>query len=516
MSPRERFAGLLRELNKGVYEKETELSLSLLAALAGESILLLGPPGVAKSMIARRLKQAFQGAHAFEYLMSRFSTPDEIFGPVRISLLKECDKYERSVKGYLPAADVVFLDEIWKAGPAIQNSLLTVMNEKLYRNGDHEIHLPLKLLIGASNELPTEGEGLEALWDRFLIRIVSTCITDEKLFRQMLLDEQPLEGEVSQPLTTDEYEQWQKDILSVGCDDSVMQCISLIRKGLKHISIPDSNLEHDVYVSDRRWKKIIHLLKASAYVHGRDKIRPVDLFPIWHCLWNEPVEQEEVRKLVIRSLFATYLAQQEELRRAVTEDLKLVSVRACLERARRNNDHRDDDLLLFDKFYYHVQNHGVGNTYIFLVDFHEMREYKRGDTQLQGLIYKDPQNPKRTLIRVYNGQDTSKIEVLDKVNLYRINKNLYINGVPYAIEERKFNEAANPLLVEQVSRPSTRDYEQEVEQFIASLSSFTFSLKDNLFLGPQDQKDMEGIGSELRKQTARLRVDIEKIRYNAG
>ena len=173
---------LLKSLNEGVFEKEHTIALSLLSAMAGESIFLLGPPGVAKSLVARRLKLAFKDADAFEYLMSRFSTPDEIFGPVSISKLKDEDTYERITKGYLPTASIVFLDEIWKAGPAIQNSLLTVINEKIYRNGQFTVRVPLKALIAASNELPAKGEGLEALYDRFLIRQFVGCIEQEYAF----------------------------------------------------------------------------------------------------------------------------------------------------------------------------------------------------------------------------------------------------------------------------------------------------------------------------------------------
>ncbi len=218
MEMKQRMQSLINEMNKNIYEKDSEISLSLLAAIAGESIILLGPPGVAKSMVARRLKSAFCNARSFEYLMSRFSTPDEIFGPVSISRLKNSDIYERSTDGYLPSSDVVFLDEIWKAGPAIQNSLLTVINEKLFRNGRNEIKLPLKLLVAASNELPARGEGLEALWDRFIIRIESCAIRDEENFTLMMTgcdDNEDFTDETIK-ISNEEYAKWSRHGLHQG------------------------------------------------------------------------------------------------------------------------------------------------------------------------------------------------------------------------------------------------------------------------------------------------------------
>lgn len=351
----ERFKQLLGEMNRGIYEKETEISLSLLAALAGESIILLGPPGVAKSMVARQLKTAFRDAQSFEYLMSRFSTPDEIFGPVSIQKLKTSDTYERAVEGYLPTADVVFLDEIWKAGPAIQNTLLTVINEKIFRNGNREMHLPLKLLVAASNELPAKGEGLEALWDRFVIRIESRPIKLEKNFRAMLLDSHadflgPTDFTDSTDfsgftgglghadladnadfsdlkITSEEYAEWTERIDKIGVKIEVLDAISAIRKFLRAVNVDEAAERRNIYVSDRRWKNIVRLLRTSAFMQDREEVDICDLLPIYHCLWQEPEERNAIRNIVIRALFSPFADKLVEMKNALAEDIKYHRVR---------------------------------------------------------------------------------------------------------------------------------------------------------------------------------------------
>lgn len=361
----ERFKQLLGEMNRGIYEKETEISLSLLAALAGESIILLGPPGVAKSMVARQLKTAFRDAQSFEYLMSRFSTPDEIFGPVSIQKLKTSDTYERAMEGYLPTADVVFLDEIWKAGPAIQNTLLTVINEKIFRNGNREMHLPLKLLVAASNELPAKGEGLEALWDRFVIRIESRPIKLEKNFRAMLLESHadflgPTDFTDSTDfsgftgglghadfadnadfsdlkITSEEYAEWTEKICKIGVKEEVLDAISAIRKSLRAVNVDEAAERRNIYVSDRRWKNIVRLLRTSAFMQDREEVDICDLLPIYHCLWQEPEERDAIRNIVIRALFSPFADKLVEMKNALAEDIKY-------HRVRRNpEDGRDYD-----------------------------------------------------------------------------------------------------------------------------------------------------------------------------
>src|SRR5690606_18120296 len=161
---------LISEISKNMYEREQIIALSLLAGIAGMNTFLYGLPGTAKSLISRRIASAFEVHDYFEYLMNRFSTPEEIFGPVSIKALKE-DQYIRKTENYLPRADFAFLDEIWKASPAILNTLLTLVNERSFKNGGIVQKVPLNVLVSASNEIPEPNQGLDALYDRFILRL---------------------------------------------------------------------------------------------------------------------------------------------------------------------------------------------------------------------------------------------------------------------------------------------------------------------------------------------------------
>lgn len=304
-SVRERIEKLIEFLNTGLYEKDEAIRLALLSAVAGESIFFLGPPGTAKSMISSRIHHAFkEGTKYFEYLMNEFSTPDEIFGSVKLKGLDE-GIYEKNTNGYLPEAHIAFLDEIWKSGPAILNTLLTIINEKKFRNGNKLEKVPLQILLAASNELPKEKAGLEALYDRFIIRTMVNPVSleNEKSFFDLCESsgKELVITESMKPnlLAIEEVQNWSEKINGIILTDKIKDVIIEIRRELE-VKNQEKNREEKekFYVSDRRWKKITHLLKTSAFLCDRTEVDLMDMQLITYCIWNTPKQRDEVKSIV--------------------------------------------------------------------------------------------------------------------------------------------------------------------------------------------------------------------------
>lgn len=325
---KKRMTQIIEYLNQGIHEREETIAVSFLAALSDQNVFLFGPPGTAKSLIARRLSQAFETNSYFEYLMHRFSTPEDVFGPVSITELKQ-DNFLRKTEGFLPKSDFAFLDEIWKSSPAILNTLLTIINEKLFRNGTDVEHAPLKALIAASNETPPPGQGLEALYDRFLVRLNVPPIEGTENFER-LLNAQPTRAELEPSnglaIKQAEWEKWCKEIHEIKLSEETLNIIRDIR-----LSFEEKGEELDVYVSDRRWQKAAILLKAAAFFCGRKETNLVDTLLLRHCLWTTKENCTEVRKIVedaVRNCgFETGISlrkidvEKDELEKEIKEEL---------------------------------------------------------------------------------------------------------------------------------------------------------------------------------------------------
>ena len=301
-------------LNQQFAERDEVIEGLIVALIARQHCLLIGPPGTGKSALVADLTKRITGANYFQWLLTRFSTPEELFGPVSLKELEQ-GVYKRNTAGKLPEAHLGFVDEIFKANSAILNSLLTLINERLFYNNGQPVHVPLMTLVGASNEYPEEGEGLEALFDRFLLRFEVGYIGEEQSFLSMLKDTQSVPAD----MTIDELYELQFFSDTVTIPDEVYITLANIRRELK---------DEGIRPSDRRFKQSLSVIRAKAVLEGRGQAVVEDILILKNSLWERPEQRDKVAGIVKKHAQDPVKTKLDEVRD---------EMRSILESVTKNN-----------------------------------------------------------------------------------------------------------------------------------------------------------------------------------
>ena len=282
----QKFTAVEDEMNKILIERSAPVRGVLLSALSSTNILLLGPAGIAKSMLINEWNKRITGSAYFEWLLSKFSTPDELFGPISLTGLEK-ERYKRVTTGKLPEANTAFLDEIFKSNSSILNALLTILNERKFFNDGVPVTVPLVTVAGASNEIPDSDDGLDAFFDRFLLKYHLAAIHEPSAFIRML---KLAALEPSATVSLEEIKTAQGEIESVKIDDSILSQIVKIREGIKR----DITL-----VSDRTFKISMKILKAEAWLNGKDEVLMDNLELYRHICWTKPEQEKSIHSQIL-------------------------------------------------------------------------------------------------------------------------------------------------------------------------------------------------------------------------
>ena len=270
----------LRDELAGMYlERDSQIQGIILALLASQHVLLLGVPGTAKSAIIKSLTRRIVGARYFEKQLTKFSGPEEVFGPTSIAAL-QADIFKRKIEGYMPEAEIAYVDECFKANSAILNSFLSIMAEREFKNGTDMVKCPLISMIGASNETPQE-ESLSAMYDRFMLKFVASYVSDSNFATLMRMDtliEQAESDPNKTTLTLEEVKTSMKEVSKVTLPDNVVEMLVNLRAEMR---------KEGFGASDRRWMASKRILQASAFMEGRKEVVIDDLLIYKDILWDD-------------------------------------------------------------------------------------------------------------------------------------------------------------------------------------------------------------------------------------
>jgi len=279
-------AEILRPLKESFVGKDEVVDLLGVCLAGGENLFILGPPGTAKSAIVQELARRVDG-RVFDYLLTRFTEPNELFGPFDIRKLREGELITNT-EGMLPEASLVFLDELLNANSAILNSLLMVLNEKIFRRGRETRRLPLLMVVGASNRLP-EDDALNALFDRFLLRVRCENVGDDRL-ADVLDAGRRLDVErehARHTLSVEDLRTLQKNLVRVD--------VAAVRP--RYVEVVHNLRKAGIPVSDRRAVKLQRLIAASALLCGRFQADVTDLW-VLRYIWDTDEQRELIAAIV--------------------------------------------------------------------------------------------------------------------------------------------------------------------------------------------------------------------------
>lgn len=288
----DKFTQVEYELGQLLVNREAEIRGLSLAVLSKEHVLFLGPPGVAKTQMVSFFSEALNLSF-FRRLVTQFSTPDEIIGPVDIKGYTQNSTFRRILDGKAADTQVVLLDEVFKGGPSILNSLLSIMEERVIDNDGDVVAVPLVTLIGTSNELPDEDDALAAFYDRFLFRFNVAPLSDGLGFRSML--RLPRNGTMSTSITTEELEEAQGEVLAIAFDNSAYEAVESLWEGL---------IEEDIRPSDRRFKKLLNAMAAEAWIEGQAQVNGTNITVAENIMWDNPTREEfaKVKRVTLASM----------------------------------------------------------------------------------------------------------------------------------------------------------------------------------------------------------------------
>jgi MoxR-like ATPase len=496
---KQRMKDILKALNENIHEREEVFAVSLLSALADQNIFLYGPPGTAKSLISRRLAKVFKSKNYFEYLMQKFSTPEEVFGPISLTELKK-DNYVRKTDGYLPTTEFAFLDEIWKSSPAILNTLLTALNEKKFRNGNQLLNLPLKVVVSASNETPPKGQGLEALYDRFLTRLYVPPMENKNNFEILLqsggtsddinIDENLL-------ITNDEWEQWKKESNDVKLSKETLNIINDVRLRIEE---KNRSKELDVYVSDRRWQKASTLLKVSAYFCDREETNIIDCLLLSHCLWSTKDNKNEIINIVEDAVRNSGFDTEHNL---IDFDLE-----------KNDLEYEINEELLHSTDVYKTERLIDGNKY-----FKITNKYKENSKSITYLLSFDKMKTTDTFHPIdtngnelnwidcnFDNQGTCKINICDDHDNARPYTNIiFTPEVKFFKGDQK--ESVNPRLIEQLKN-ATFNLKEKVKKILNPIE-----IKKNEFLKELDTPFILDTKINIAIESVNKQIEDLKLRY---